>query len=116
MKKDKGTSNFFATIGKGILRLEFGTDSGKINFITLIVLALFSVSVTTKDWILKLVHLIGSFVIEFKGGAPATVDYEPTNSLVMIVIFLVAAILCISAVYCMDRNIKKANGEGIGEE
>lgn len=116
MKKNKGTNNIFTTIGKEILRLEFGTDSGKINFVSVIVLALFSVSITTKDWILKLVHLIGSFVIEFKGGVPTAVDYEPTNSLVMIGIFLVAVILCIWAVYSMDRSLKKAKGEGTGED
>lgn len=112
-KKSNESKNFFTTIGKEILRLEFKTDSGRINFVALVILALFSVIITANEWILKLVHLIGSFAVEFKNGHAASIEYETTSSLVMILIFVVAAVLCIAAVYSMDRALKKAKKEEI---
>lgn len=110
-RKNKTSKNVFTSIGKEILRLEFKTDSGRINFVTLIILALFSVIITANEWILKLVHLIGSFAVEFKNGEAASIEYETTSSLVMILIFVVAAVLCIAAVYSMDRALKRAKPE-----
>lgn len=113
MKKNEkdGFWKSVVNIVKEVCKLEFKTDSGKINCISMLVLGVLCLGLTTKDWILKGIQLIGGFVIEYNSGLLSQIVYETTDTLKVIIIFVVSFLLCIVTIRVMDQLEKRCNNK-----
>lgn len=101
---------------KDIIRLEFKTDSGKVNFFFAVILGLLCITLTKKEWILAAIHLIGSFALEIWGKSSSSIVYESTNNIVIFLLFILVIVICIFTIREMEKSIARANGECVDND
>lgn len=96
---------------KYIKNLELHTSAGKVNVSFGIILTFFILCLTTHDWILKLISLFTSFLKTLVLHENIVDEYETTNTLILIMIWIFYFFICIFTLYIFDHSKVKIDAK-----
>lgn len=94
---------------KNVWNLELNTSAGKINWHCCVLLVLFTLGLTVKEWIVKIIAIVISGVKTFILHENIVEEYETTNTILLISSLVIFMIICIVILLVWDKNVRKIN-------